>query len=127
MSLNYARFCSRALIAFSTVLALGMTACTSTYSADVRNQTPQVLFASASFVTPRGERFGLSSVRLGPGDRTGMGPFTVNNDALVSLTLDTTPNPNRPVIVDLRPGLTSLEVTTPSTEAASPLQVREIR
>jgi len=104
-----------------------LTGCTTGYSADVRNQTPQPLFVDAYYVTPQGERIGLGGARLGPGDRGGLGPYAVRNDALVSVSIDTVPNPQRPAIVDLRPGLNAMEVTQGGNTTSGPLQIRELR
>ncbi len=117
------------------VIALGglfggialLTGCTTGYSADVRNQTPQPLFVDAYYVTPQGERIGLGNARLGPGDRGGLGPYAVPNDALASVSIDTVPNPQRPAIVDLRPGLNAMEVTQGGDKTSGALQIRELR
>jgi len=117
----------RGLAVAGVVVAGALAGCTTSYSVDLRNQTPQVVFGDAYYVTPQGERVGLGAVRLGPGDRGGMGPFAVRNDALVTVTVDTVPNPQRPAAVDLRPGLNVFEVTQQGEKTAGPLQVRELR
>ena len=128
---NMVRACGKAIGVATAVILLGgvslLTGCTTGYSADVRNQTPQSLFVDAYYVTPQGERIGLGGARLGPGDRGGLGPYAVRNDALVSVSIDTVPNPQRPAIVDLRPGLNALEVTQGGDKMSGPLQVRELR
>ena len=125
------RACGKAVRAAIAVSLLGgvslLTGCTTGYSADVRNQTPQPLFVDAYYMTPQGERIGLGSARLGAGDRGGLGPYAVRNDALVSVSIDTVPNPQRPAIVDLRPGLNAFEVTQGGDKTSGQLQVRELR
>ncbi len=99
--------------------------CSSTYSVDVRNQTPQVLFVQVA--TQRGaqtETLGLR--RLGPGDRGGLGPFTVAPSAVVLTSVDTTPNPGRAPELILRPGLSVLEVFQEGNQSAGPLRLREV-
>lgn len=118
----------RRTLGAAAILATALlTGCTTSYSVDIRNQTPQPVFADVYYVTPQGQRIGLGGTRLGPGDRQGVGPFEVRNDALVTLSLDTVPNPQRPALTDLRPGLTAVEVTQQGDKTAGPLQVRELR
>jgi len=95
----------------------------------VRNGTPQPLYVQVLTRNNAGTMT-IGSQRLGPGDRRGMGPYTVDQREVVWLRLDTLPNPQRPVEMTLRPGLSVLEVTQAVDESGSttagPLLIREI-
>jgi hypothetical protein len=71
-------------------------------------------------VTPR-------AMRLGPGDRSGLGPVTIDTKLQATFRADTPGNPGRAVIFDLPHGVTALEVTQDGTLANSPLRVTEVR
>jgi len=118
-----------ALAGISSLAALGLGGCKSGYSADVRNGTPQPLYVQVLTRNNAGTMT-IGSQRLGPGDRRGMGPYTVDQREVVWLRLDTLPNPQRPVEMTLRPGLSVLEVTQAVDESGSttagPLLIREI-
>ena len=66
-------------------------------------------------------------VRLGPGDRGGLGPVVVASGLVTTFRADTPGNPGRAVIYDLPAGVTALEVSQDGTAANSPLRVTEVR
>jgi hypothetical protein len=105
--------------------ALGLGGCRSSYALDVRNQTPQVLYAQVLSKNNAGTQV-LGTRRLGPGDRAGLGPWTLDSREVVWAQFDTNPNPERAPELTLRPGLSVLEVTQDGTATAGPLRVREI-
>jgi hypothetical protein len=113
-----------AALGAAAIGSLVLGGCYNTYSADVRNTTPQPVYMQ--IVKTGGAPNLLRSARLGPGDRGSIGPVTVDQRDLVRLVIDTGPNPNRPLTLDLRPGLNVYEVQQEGTMTAGPLRVREI-
>ncbi len=95
------------------------------YTVDVRNQTPQPLWAQLWHETDRGA-FQLTNQRLAPGDRAGVGPAK-GNVGRTWILFDTLPNPSTPVRFDLEFGSTVIEVTQTSEATDAELIVREIR
>ena len=116
-----------ALLAGLLLSGLGLAGCETTYSADIRNQTPQPLFAEIISFDQWGNAYPMAATRLGPGDRAGLGPVRIKKERLVTLQLDTVPNPQRPARVDMRPGVTTVEVTQQGAQTSGPLQVRELQ
>lgn len=101
-----------------------MSGCQASYATDIRNTTPQPLYAQLM------EQFDKSatvraSVRLGPGDRGALGPV-VAREGRAFLVVDTHPNPGTPVTVPLAVGTTALEVIQRGEEMSGPLEVRII-
>lgn len=109
------------------LMMLGGCAARQTYSLDIRNQTPQPLFVKMSESTNMGQTFARGEDRLGPGDRREFGPFHADATSVVSVSLDTLPNPRTPVLWTLRPGANVLEVRQVGDRTAGPLEVRELR
>jgi len=105
--------------------AAGLGGCQATYSADVRNQTPQPLFAKILWRTDDGRNPIQAQRRLGPGDRGTIGPIQAPVGRAI-LTLDTLPNPQGVWSIDLRPGTTVFNVTQKGDLTAGPLEVREV-
>lgn len=107
------------------ILAAALSGCTATFSADLRNQTPQPVFAQIVQRTDDERRPILASLRLGPGDRATIGPVRTNIGRAI-LSLDTLPNPQGAYTTDLRPGLTTFTISQKGDKAAGPLEIREI-
>ena len=118
------RFARTGALALASVAIAALGGCYNTYSADVRNTTPQPVYMQ--LVKTGGAPNLLRSARLGPGDRGSIGPVTIDQRDLVRLVIDTGPNPNRPLTLDLRPGLNVYEVQQEGTMTSGPLRVREI-
>lgn len=113
------------LLAAMVVVAGAAGGCVSNYAVDVRNQTPQPLYAMLSEHTDTGAMI-RQSKRLGPGDRAAIGPIRAKHGRAF-LVVDTNPNPDRPVTVDLQAGTTTCEVTQEGEGTAGPLVVRVLR
>lgn len=96
------------LLALAALTAATLTGCKATYSADVRNKTPQPLYVGIYQETDVGNST-LVSDRLGPGDRTFIGPVR-GRVGRTHLWVDTRPNPGPPVNMPMRDGTTILEV-----------------
>ncbi len=90
---------------------------------DVRNKTPQPLFAQLSERTADGGAVLRARERLGPGDRKVLGPVRAQVGRAF-IVLDTMPNETVPYLVDLRPGTTLLEVTQEGAGTKGALRVR---
>lgn len=105
------------------LLALG--GCTSSYAVDLRNQSSQPVFAELLARSPEG---GLALVgqpiRLGPGDRGGIGPVSVDARRQLVLRADTPGNPGRPAMLDVTPGTTVATVGQDGAAANSPITLR---
>lgn len=101
----------RTVIARVSLLLLAtaaLTGCKASYSADVRNKTPQPLYVGIYQQTEVGQST-LDSARLGPGDRTFVGPVR-GRIGRVHLWVDTRPNPGPPVSMPMEQGTAILEV-----------------
>src|SRR5262245_10046281 len=75
------------------------TGCQTSYAADVRNTTPQPVYAQLMERLDSGA-MARAAIRLGPGDRGGLGPV-IARTGHAYLVVDTTPNPGTPVSVGL--------------------------
>jgi hypothetical protein len=106
-------------------LLLVLTGCQATFTADIRNETPQPLFAAIRQRTDDGRNPILAQQRLGPGDRGSVGPVRAPVGRAL-LVLDTRPNPQGPWTTDLRPGITVFSVTQKGDQTAGPLEVRQV-
>jgi hypothetical protein len=120
----------KALVAaLAMVPALAIVGCTTGYAADVRNATPQPLYVQVLSRSNEGTQT-VAQARLGPGDRRGLGPFTLGQREVVWLRMDTNPNPGRPAEMTLRPGLSVVEVIQgvdqSGSTTAGPLIIREL-
>jgi hypothetical protein len=97
-----------------------------TFAGDIRNGTPQPLYVQLLERHPdTGGVAGRAATRLGPGDRASIGPSRMRI-GYAMMQVDTKPNPEAPISIDLEPGTTILEVTQRTDEVAGPLQVRRI-
>ena len=118
---------NKALVALLALPLLALGACTSTYAVDVRNRTPQPISVELLARDTEGNLAWIAQpVRLGPGDRGGAGPTTIDANRHALVRVDTPGNPGRPVMLDLRPGGTVVEVTQEGTTASGPLHITEL-
>lgn len=101
-----------------------MGGCQASYAVDVRNTTPQPLYAQLMEDFDTGPVL-RSSARLGPGDRGGLGPV-VAREGRAFVVVDTIPNPGTPVRVPLAIGTTIIEVAQVGEQTSGPLEVRII-
>ena len=112
-------------LSLSLLAGVGVSAgCQASYAADIRNSTPQPVYAQImeqfdNGASPR------ASVRLGPGDRGGVGPVMCR-EGRAFLVVDTVPNPTTPVSVGMAVGTTIVEVVQEGKETTGPIQVRVI-
>ena len=101
-----------------------MTGCQVSYAADIRNSSPQPVYAQLMEQFDQGAVV-RASTRLGPGDRGGLGPV-IAREGRAFLVVDTVPNPGTPVQVPLAVGTTILEVIQTGDQTTGPIQVRLI-
>ncbi len=102
----------------------GLGGCQANYGVDVTNMTPQPVFAK---VFRKGGSKGMlgASARLGPGDRTYLGPVRTRKNSGAFLSIDTMGNPGTPVTADLNPGTAFVEVQQDGPAADAPLRLVE--
>lgn len=98
----------------------------SNYGVDLRNRTPQPVYAQLVERMNSGEQRARVGARLGPGDRAGVGPVRARTGS-VTLIVDTMPNPGVPAMVELAPGTSSIEVTQDGEGTSGPIRLRELR
>ena len=112
------------MLAAGALAVLG--GCKADYAVDITNKTPQPVFAQ---IMRKGGTNGMlgASVRLGPGDRSGLGPVRTEKDHGAYLTVDTLGNPGRPVTMDLAPGAVFVEVQQDGEGPNSRIRVVEKR
>ena len=112
---------SLALLASAALVAGG---CQASYAVDMRNTTPQPVYAQLleEFDTNTVMR---SSVRIAPGDRGGLGPV-IAREGRAFVIVDTLPNPTTPVRVPLAIGTTVMEIIQTGNETTGPLEIRLI-
>jgi hypothetical protein len=112
-------------IAAAVLVATGvMGGCQAGYAVDVRNTASQPVYAQLMEQFDTGTVM-RSSIRLGPGDRGGLGPVMAR-EGRAFVVVDTVPNQATPVQVPIAIGTTVIEVIQIGTEASGPLQVRII-
>ncbi len=107
------------------LLLLPLAGCRSNYAVDLRNQTPQPLFAQVFERANDGSQTVLAGRRLGPGDRAAIGPVR-GRTGRVGLALDTPGNPQGIVLIDLAAGTSVFSITQQGESTAGPLEVREV-
>lgn len=107
-----------------TLAMLGLTGCNADYAVDITNKTPQPVFAK---IFRKGGTNGMlaASARLGPGDRTFLGPVRTEKNYGAFLSIDTYANPGRPVTADIVPGTAFIEVVQDGQTADSPIRIVE--
>lgn len=123
---------SRRLVGGALVFAaFALAGCQANYAADVHNTTPQPVFVQMikNANQPGGvQPMAVLQRRLGPGDRGALGPIRASDRAgAVTIVVDTLPNPSRPVMLDLMPGTTFLEVQMDPGSTTGPIRVHEKR
>ena len=107
------------------VLAAGLLAgCRADYSADIRNLTPQPIFAQLTENRRDGTVI-VATRRLGPGDRALVGPVRAESGR-VALLIDTKPNPEAPARRDLQPGQNAFNVRQRTDEVSGPLEIEDL-
>ncbi|MBL8764790.1 MAG: hypothetical protein JNM07_11025 [Phycisphaerae bacterium] len=106
------------------LVVLPLAGCTGYFSADVRNDTPQPLFAQIIEQHDNGAVL-LDSKRLGPGDRGSVGPVQAEIGR-AWIVMDTSPNPKGPARATLKPGTNFFKVTQTGDKTGGPIQVEEI-
>lgn len=106
------------------VSALVLTGCQTDYAADITNKTPQPVFAQIFAKRDNGAVLGASK-RLGPGDRLLVGPVRNDKNKGAFISVDTLPNPGRPITADLVPGTAFLEVQQDGEGTAGPIRIVE--
>lgn len=114
----------KTLLALLALPLLTLGGCVSTYAVDLRNRTAQPVFAELLARNPGGDlSLVAQGIRLGPGDRGGVGPVSVDAQRPVVLRTDTPGNPGRPAMLELAPGTTAAEVTQEGTTANAPIRL----
>ncbi len=118
------RIAALAAMSLGLVGCAAMGGCQTSYAADIRNTTPQPVYAQLM------EQFDQTATvrasdRLGPGDRKGLGPV-IAREGRAFLVVDTVGNPGTPVRVPLAVGTTVVEVAQTGDQAAGPLEIRII-
>lgn len=114
----------RARLPLLAILPFALAACRADFTADIRNHTPQPLFVKI-FEERQNSEVILTSARLGPGDRAQIGPVRAEIGR-PRLAIDSRPNPQAPVIFNLRPGTSYFNVSQQGDLTAGPLEVREV-
>lgn len=122
-------YCLRRRVGFALSVAslacLGVfSGCQTAYSADIRNKTPQPLYAQVLDVSTNPSMV-LGSTRIPPGSRGGLGPYMILVGKAI-LIVDTLPNPEAPRQIPMGEGTTIIEVQQQGENAAGPLDVKLI-
>jgi hypothetical protein len=102
--------------------------CTTSYTVDVENRTPQPVVVELLIREPEmGLLASLAQpLRLGPGDRGGIGPVQTDTTRTVLIRTDSAVRPGEPVMLDVRPGWTIVEVRQDGANTTGPLHVRQV-
>ncbi len=125
MNIQVFRRSVRTCIAGAVLVGVaGLAGCNADYAVDVTNKTPQPVFAK---IFRKGGTSGMlgASARLGPGDRTFLGPVRTEKNHGAFLSIDTYGNPGRPVTADILPGTAYIEVVQDGQGADSPIRIVE--
>ncbi|MFT3684115.1 MAG: hypothetical protein QM783_04160 [Phycisphaerales bacterium] len=116
---------NRCAIVVGLVCAAGLGACSTSYSVDAENHTPQpVLIEMFARAPEGGNALMASALRLGPGDKWHLAPVQMDTVRSVFLRVDSLVRPGDPVTLDLRPGWTIVEVTQEGDQVMGRLHVR---
>ena len=112
------------MVAALLVGLAGLAGCNADYAVDITNKTPQPVFAK---IFRKGGSAGMlgASARLGPGDRTFLGPVRTDKGNGAFLSIDTFGNPGRPITADIIPGTAFIEVHQDGQSADAPLRIVE--
>lgn len=115
----------RGVLACVSMSVMGVLAgCQADYSADLTNKTPQPVYVQLAANADRGPGLVVNK-RLGPGDRVFVGPIRADAGKGATLTVDTLPNPTRPLSIFLRPGAYFYEIRQDSPTNDGRLEVIE--
>jgi hypothetical protein len=110
-------------IAVVCVAALG--ACSTSYTVDAENHTPQPVLVELFAHAPEGgDALIAPALRLGPGDKHGIAPVQMDTVRSVFVRVDSLVRPGNPVAFGLLPGWTILEITQDGDQVTGPLRVR---
>lgn len=98
------------------VMMVGSTAallagCKTSYVADVRNDSPEPVYAQLVRNAGAGNNVVVAQERIPPGDRKGVAKYQVPDDWALYLSVDTVGNPGYPQQFNLTPGTTIVTVT----------------
>ncbi len=85
--------------------------CKSGYVADVRNNSPEPLYAQLVRAGGAGKNVVVAEERIPPGDRKGVSKYAVPDDWALYLSIDSVGNPGSPQQINLTPGTTIVTVT----------------
>lgn len=91
--------------------ALVLAGCKTSYVADVRNDSPEPVYAQLVRNAGAGNNTILTQERIAPGDRKGVARYQVPDDWAIFLSVDTVGNPGYPQQFNLTPGTTIVTVT----------------
>src|SRR2546423_4860106 len=81
-------------------LAFILAGCQADYGVDITNRTPQAVFARI-FRKGSSQAVLGAAQRLGPGDRSFVGPVRTDKQHGAFLSIDTYSNPGQPITADL--------------------------
>lgn len=112
-------------LALMVIAAAALAGCRSNYTVDLRNQSPQPVYAQMFERHSDGRTPLLAATRLGPGDRTALGPVR-GRTGRVGLVVDTRANPEAPYMIDLAPGMSIFNIHQRGDSTAGPLEIREV-
>jgi hypothetical protein len=104
-------------------IALVFGGCQTTYTADIRNNAPQPIYAELVKAGGPGHSRVLSRERIGPGDRGGIHSADIPQDWPIYVQIDAVNNPGYPQQLNLAPGVTIITVTQDGTGAAARLRI----
>lgn len=119
---------SLARIALLAAVATTLGGCQyNSFSADVRNQTPQPLGAAISVTDNNGKTSVVAQKRIGPGDRgTVAAPRNIAQDWKAFITIDTPGNPGYPASLQLVPGHSVFNVHQQGDAQTGKLSIEEV-
>lgn len=119
---------SIARIALLAAVATTLGGCQyNSFSADVRNQTPQPLGAAISVTDNNGKTSVVAQKRIGPGDRgTVAAPRNIAQDWKAFITIDTPGNPGYPASLQLVPGHSVFNVHQQGDAQTGKLSIEEV-
>ncbi len=97
------------------------------FSADVRNQTPQPLGAAISVTDNNGKSSVVAQKRIGPGDRATLAtPRSIAQDWKAFITIDTPGNTGYPASLQLVPGHSVFNVHQQGDAQTGKLSLEEV-
>lgn len=112
------------VLGLAVVLANSLGGCYAGYVADVRNQTPQPIYADLIVSHGPGNGENIGRERIGPGDRGAVASRKkIGTDQTVYVQVDSVGNPGYPAQLNLTPGTTVITVTQDGTAQNGKLRV----